>query len=72
MQRSTQLNKSKFPRIPSSDARKILFKKIRDLYRLKYDYEDICSMLNVSRITVFFALNKEGRAKVVKIKNRKD
>lgn len=52
---------SKFPAIPRTEAKEILYKKIRDLYALKYSYEEICSMLDISKTTVFFAI--KGRAK---------
>lgn len=59
---------SKFPKIPYKDAKEILYKKIRDLHRLDYNYEEICRLLDVSKTTVFFAI--KGRAR--KNKNRKE
>ena len=53
---------TRFPKIPRKDAKKILYQKIRDLYRLNYNYEEISKLLDVSKRTVFLALSK-GRAK---------
>ena len=55
--------KTKFPKIPRKDAKEILYGKIRDLYKLKYSYEEISDMLDVSKTTVFFAI--KGRAKKI-------
>ena len=54
-------DKSKFPAIPRKEAKEILYKKIRDLSKLNYSYEEICKMLDISKTTVFFAIR--GRSK---------
>ena len=53
--------KRKFPTIPRKEAMPILHKKIRDLYKVGYSYDEISDMLDVSKTTISFAVN--GRAK---------
>lgn len=49
------------PNIPMKDKKSILDKKIRDLSKLGYAYEEISRLLNVSKTTVFYAI--KGRKK---------
>jgi len=48
-------------RVPLKEVRELQFKKIRELYRSKWSYEEICKFMNVSKTTVFFAVR--GRPK---------
>lgn len=53
-------------RLPIKERVELRNKKIRDLHRLNYSTEEISSILNVSRTTIFFVIN--GRTKKKKIK----
>lgn len=55
--------------IPDNDVRKILVKKIRDLYSLGWNYEEISELLWVSKTTVSHAI--KGRAKKEVVSNIK-
>lgn len=49
--------------IPSKERRKLRDRKIRALHRLGYSMDQICMEMNVSKTTVFFAVNPDGRSK---------
>ena len=53
--------KRRFPTIPRKDAMPILHKKIKDLYKIGYSYDEISDMMDVSKTTISFAV--KGRAK---------
>lgn len=57
----TIVDKSKKYRLPKKELKGMVDKKIRDLSKLGYSYEEIGSMLHISKAKVFFAI--KGRAK---------
>lgn len=63
------MKKSIDDKIPVADKKKILEKKIRDLYRLKYNMDEISGLLSVSKSTVFYAL--KGRTSSKKRSHKK-
>lgn len=50
--------------IPIKERKKLRDREIRSMYRLGYSMNQICAKLNLSKTTVFFAVNK-GRVKKV-------
>lgn len=53
--------KKKSAIVPEADVRIILNRKIRDLYKLGWNYGEIAELLWVSKTTVAYAI--KGRAK---------
>lgn len=53
--------------IPVKERNRIRNKEIRALYRIGYTMKEICLKLNVSKTTVFYAINRpKGRSKKLK------
>jgi len=48
--------------IPVKIRKELRNKEIRALYRIGYTMEEICKKLDVSKTTVFFAVNKGRRS----------
>lgn len=53
----------------SKEIKRLRNKEIKALYKIGYTYEEISQKLNVSRTTIFFALNNGHRKKSI-IKNK--
>lgn len=50
----------------SKEIKELRNKEIRALYRIGYTMAEICKKVNVSKTTVFFAINGRGPKKAVK------
>ena len=55
------MGKKEPAKIPEAEARKIIARKIRGLYKIGYSYDEISDMLWVSKSTISYAI--KGRAK---------
>ena len=65
MDKKLKKNKTKSckDKIPEKDAREILDKKIVDLWKLGWSYDEICVIFKVSKKTVYNAIKRHEASK---------